>query len=621
MNNFSIVYDSKGKEYSSIYDDDGEEEKKSFENAKYEDFEIIKKLGNGFFGNVFKVRFLKNNKIYAMKIIDLSKHVQAKKYNLNEVKYLEKLSHAHITKYYWSVKKNDKIYIILEYINNGTIQNLIESYKTLDMKFPEELIWNLLLQCYSGLTYIHQKGVVHRDIKPENLFLDNNMTVKIGDFGTSALYFNKNLFDNFDKMKCSNTYIGTFEYMAPEVKNEIIYNEKLDIYSMGVTFYYICFFTLPYKILKVYDKQKGNYSKELIDIINLMLENDMNKRTSSKDIFEMTKEKYTKKYAKNSSIDSLIRCLFSFEALTDYFLNINNINENRPIANAYIDCLKAIRHTDKNIWVKSVNNIRQLLGQEYTKLEGNKEVNPKLIFAFLIKNLHKELNKRVINNSDDKNKNMQICFKEYSETSKLDMLKEFIKNFLEKVDSIISNCFMGLMKEIKICKECKLKTYHFKSYFLITFNLEKVLKNNPGIQIINIEDNFNFHNKEVLTKEKFCYKCQKCVQHSFHNFFYSTPNMLIISIQRGVSYEIRTPVMIIQELDISKYVEFKHLKTKYTLVGILKRGVKKGNEYYFSNIYADEMWLRCEGKSIKKIDFPSNNDNEGDIIMLFYDAI
>ena len=619
MNNFNIVYDNNGKEYSAIYDE--EDDDKIFGNSNLEDFEIINKLGSGGFGDVFKVCFHKNSRIYAMKVIDLTKEEKARKYNLNEIKFLEKLSHAHIIKYYKNIHIKEKIYMILEYINNGSIDDLINSYKKINMTLPEELIWNLLLQCYSGLTYLHQKGVVHRDIKPENLLLDNNMTLKIGDFGTSGLYTNLGLFDNYDNMKCDNTFIGTLPFMAPEVKKQMDYNEKLDIYSMGVTFYKICYLEGSKEKINEYYMKKASYSRELNDIINLMLEENMNKRKSSKDIFEMIKEEYSKKYNKISSIDSLIRCLFSFEALTEYFLSIENINANLPITNAYIECLKAARHIDKNIWMKSISNIRKLLGQEYTKLEGNKEVEPKFIFAFLVKYLHKELNKPIINNNNNYgNKNNHLCFKEYSETSKLDMLNEFLKNFLGKVNSNISNCFMGLMKEIKICNKCKLKTYQFKSYFFVIFDLEKIIKNNGNIKSINIEDNFSYHNKEKTIKENFCYKCHKNLPHYFHNFFYSSPNMLIISIQRGVSHECKIPIIIKPELDISNYVEFKYLKTKYNLVGIIKRGIKNGNEYYFSNIYVDEIWFRCEGKNIKKIEFPSS-DSEGDIIMLFYEAV
>ena len=108
--------------------------------------------------------------------------------------------------------------------------------------------------------------------------------------------------------------------------------------------------------------------------------------------------------------------------------------------------------------------------------------------------------------------------------------------------------------------------------------------------------------------------------HYSRKFFYSVPNLLIISIQRGNTYQHKTPIKIKPELDTTNYVEFEYLPRKFSLVGVLKRIVKDGNESYISIVYIDQMWLKCEGKKLKQTDFPSN-DCEGDIIMLFYQAI
>ena len=620
MNNFDTIIDNEGKEYSTLDDPLKERDNKQLIGSTLDDYEILNLLGNGSFGYVFKVSFKANNKVYAMKIIEfhnMSEEVKTK--NKNEVKFLEKLEHPHVVKIYYSFEENDKLYIILDYINNGDVEILINSYKTLNINIPEELIWNLLLQSLSGLTYIHEKGVMHRDIKPRNLLLDNNMSIKLADFGVSAL-FHFDFFEKDESMECHNTILGTPEYMAPEIKNSTVYNEKSDIYSMGKTFFVICYFETPNEYALIKDKSNISipYSKELLHIINLMLEQDKKKRLNSHQIFDLIKKEYSKKYVKNSSIDSLIRCLHSFDSLTEYFLELKNIDKDKPITKAYIQSLKAIRDPNINVWVNSINNIRQILSLEFSKLENSKEVDPRIFFAFLIEKLHKELNnQQTFNNT---NKYFILSGQEIDKTSKVEMMINFLNNFLIKENSTITNSFMGLTKEIKICKKCLLKTYLFKSYFYVSFDLEKISKKN-NIQRLQLEDSFDFLNKEEKIKDYYCSKCVKKCPHIFHKFFYSAPNLLIISIQRGVLYQYKTPVVISSLLDLTKYFEFEYLPRKFSLVGVIKRAIKNGNEFYFSVFFVDEIWFKCEGKKITKSKIPSIDDTDGDIIMLFYQYI
>ena len=168
MNNFDTIEDENGKEHylincSEVYNDE------KVGNC-LEDFEIIEELGKGGFGRVLKVRSKKNNKIYAMKMLNLNIMPHPKiKYSLNESKFLEKLSNQYITKYYNSFEKDNIIYIIIEFMNNGTIRNYINSFEALNIQIPEKIIWNFLLQSMSGLCYIHSNNIIHRDIKPENI--------------------------------------------------------------------------------------------------------------------------------------------------------------------------------------------------------------------------------------------------------------------------------------------------------------------------------------------------------------------------------------------------------------------------------------------------------------------
>ena len=189
MSNFDTITDTEGKEYlvfdsSELYDD-------SQMGDKSDDFEILRKLGEGAFGKVFKVRSKINNKVYAMKKLNIKEirddNEKAYQLTMNETAILERLSHPHIIKYYKKFTEGNFLYIIIEFAANGDIEGFIEAHKKFNKHISEEVLWNIFLQCMGALAYAHKEEVIHRDIKPANLLMDNNMVVKLGDFGVSNL--------------------------------------------------------------------------------------------------------------------------------------------------------------------------------------------------------------------------------------------------------------------------------------------------------------------------------------------------------------------------------------------------------------------------------------------------
>ena len=614
MNFFDTIKDKEFNDYL-IFDNSEINEDKKIGN-KTDDFEIIKLLGEGGFGQVYKVLSKLNNRIYVMKKINFyqpsrkkDELEKLKELFQNEVSQLKRLSHPNIVKYYVDFKEGNYLYIILEFINNGDIEKFLKFYTQM-RPIPEEIVWKLFIQSISGLEYIHSMNIIYRDIKPANLLIDNNMTIKITDFGACAI-FNNNL---------RQTHIGSELYMAPEIKYNSGHDQKVDIFSMGVTFLEICFSYLiknESDIYKIKMKQKDNpyYSKELLEIFYSMIDDNKDKRPSAKEILDRIKNEYLKHYIKNSSLDSVIRCLYSFSPLTSYFLKIKNSKNN--IIDSYIKCLEAINDKYVNTFIESINNFRLNLNKINPKLEVNKEIDPRYLFCFLIKLFHNEFNEPKISNNYLHNH--YILFgKEIMKTKKSEMMFSFLNNFLIKFNSLISNSFMGTIKETKICNSCNHKNYMFKGYFLITFDLEKILKKN-NIQKLNIEEAFEYKINDIITKENYCPKCLNITSHSFQKYFYFAPKLLVISFQRGASYQYKTPIIINPQLDITNYVEVK--SNKYSLVGIIKRAIKNENEIYFSLILVGKNWIRCEEKKIKIINFPSNDDDEGDIIMLFYQLI
>ena len=144
----------------------------------------------------------------------------------------------------------------MENAENGDLGNLINAHKINLKHIPEKELWNIFLQCMQGLAYIHKMGVIHRDIKPKNILMDNNMNIKIGDFGTAAVkdednndakkYLNVGYRDILkdEKMKYHGTFISSEGYTSPEMEKKrkklndkaVEYGQKVDVYSMGASF-------------------------------------------------------------------------------------------------------------------------------------------------------------------------------------------------------------------------------------------------------------------------------------------------------------------------------------------------------------------------------------------------
>ncbi len=377
MSDLEEIIDLNGKTYLSFNMEKEEEEKKIVGN-KFEDFEILQKLGEGQFGKVFKVISKLNNKVYAMKMVNLKKLISANndkayKLALNESKFLTDLSHPHIIKYYHNFTQGDYLYIIVENAENGDMKDFINAHRKSGTQIPEEGLWNIFLQCMKGLAYVHKMGVIHRDIKPGNILMDNNLTVKIGDFGVSAVKKNKDgenddnpnvQYLNASYMQCGGTLVFTEGYKAKELekkgKEKVEYDQKIDVYSMGVTFYELCHFHLPKKRGK---ESKVNYSKEMLDIINEMLEEDKDKRQTSEYFLDKIREEISRKYNRNTSIDAIVRCLFTFEDITNYYIQLkkNEIIQNKPMTKAFIECLENFTVEDIIFYLNSIRYFRVIL--------------------------------------------------------------------------------------------------------------------------------------------------------------------------------------------------------------------------------------------------------------------
>ena len=166
-----------------------------------------------------------------------------------EILIHKKLNHPHIIKMYNSFDDDKYRYIILEYMENGNIFGMIRQSPV-----PEEVTIQIMSQCMSALAYIHGLGILHRDIKPENILWDKKNNFKMSDFGFSAGY---------TETKGRKTMCGTTEYLAPEVINNMIQDDRLDIWCMGILLFELIHRRTPYDARNTYTLNKEIHSKKV----------------------------------------------------------------------------------------------------------------------------------------------------------------------------------------------------------------------------------------------------------------------------------------------------------------------------------------------------------------------
>ena len=230
-------------------------------------FKLLNFVGSGGFSQVYKAKFLKTRRLFAIKKISKLKVYKKNAVNhVNEEKeILSELFHPFIINLYCSFQDENNLYFVMDYLGGGDLRYYILNGK----KFKEKQIKFILACIFVGLEYIHSKKIIHRDLKPENLIFDDKGYLHICDFGISIRED-----DNMENIK----KIGTKGFIAPEGNNTYL----SDLYSIGVILYEIIFG-------KVYDKnidmdiikeemKNKEFSDDLYQLLSGLLQKNPNER-------------------------------------------------------------------------------------------------------------------------------------------------------------------------------------------------------------------------------------------------------------------------------------------------------------------------------------------------------
>ncbi len=306
-----------------------------------ENFEIINKLGSGGFSKVYKVKRKLDNKIYALKkvqILNLSE--KQKLSSLNEIRVLASINSKFVVNYKEAFldEKDSTLCLVMEYADRGDLSNRIKEQKKKGKYFNEKDIWRVFIQLVKGLKALHDLEILHRDIKSSNIFLFSDGTAKLGDLNVCKI-LSKNIL--------GHTQAGTPSYAAPEVWLEKPYGLKSDIWSLGCVLYEIISLHCPFRgenVVELYNKIlvgefsriPNKFSDELNWILLHMINLDVNKRLSCDELLKCQyirkRMELNKNYIIKSSSNKKLK-VYENEIKNNNNFNANNSDNDNEIIN------------------------------------------------------------------------------------------------------------------------------------------------------------------------------------------------------------------------------------------------------------------------------------------------
>lgn len=188
-------------------------------------FEFLKRLGSGYFGEVWKVKDSGLNSTFALKLIPPEKVINPKNF-YQEAQILKAAEHDNIVGVYETGEMDDgRIYVKMEFLSKGSLED-----EASGAYIPLTRAKKLMIDLLRGLEHAHSKNIFHRDIKPANIMIGNSGEGKLSDFGLALP----------DMKKVDVSVLKKYQYwmhLAPEVTILSDYDYLSDIYSCGMTLY------------------------------------------------------------------------------------------------------------------------------------------------------------------------------------------------------------------------------------------------------------------------------------------------------------------------------------------------------------------------------------------------
>ncbi|XP_065198183.1 serine/threonine kinase-like domain-containing protein STKLD1 isoform X1 [Sycon ciliatum] len=318
-------------------------------------YTIAGRLGRGSQGCVYMVYDKRIRKQFVMKQIECADKRSADK-AFDEAQALSQLKHKYICGYreffvMWDQKNQSmNVCIVMDYYKMGDLDQLMERKRKEKEPLDEMMIKKWTGQMVDALIFVHDMAVIHRDLKPSNIFLTEDLSVRIGDFGVSTVMGNQ-------RTK-TRTIVGSMAWMAPEVL-ERPYDERSDVWSLACIILEMttCGLMLtkavreallemkqiPQRLEEILDTIKAEYSPDLGHLLRTMLRRNFHQRPSARELMEveycrqclmLVKSEYVEKYEL-----SLVE-VFPVDHDATISQAINHMDTHSDSSGTAIDCLQ-----------------------------------------------------------------------------------------------------------------------------------------------------------------------------------------------------------------------------------------------------------------------------------------